>query len=212
MKKLILMLLLAGITISTYGQLLQGRYSFTSRQGEEKTIVFDGKAFTIQEGNPAAARSGFFEAGRKKLELIYVSDTSTKSDYRIEMLGTVANAGNTEIEVKDGNHPFKGALLGFIQKDGAVPYRLMTDGTGNINILFSKTDNIKSLNLTAVGYHDINIPMSDLLHKRTKITATLRMAPMDSEKKRVVYVITRQTGNTIDLLDSNGKSYRLKKI
>lgn len=49
-------------------------------------------------------------------------------------------------------------------------------------------DNIKSLNLTAIGYHDINIPISELLNKRTKIKATLRTAPMDSEKKRIVYV------------------------
>lgn len=205
--------MLGGIAISTYGQPLQGRYSLTSLQGGEKTIVFEGKAFTVYQGkDPAVTGSGFFEADRKKLELIYVTDTSTKSDYKIETVATVASAGNTEIEVKDGDLPFKGALLGLRQKDGTIPYRLMTDGTGNTNILFSKMDNIKSLNLTAVGYHEINIPISELLNKRTKIKATLRTAPMDSGKERIVYVIKRQTGNTIDLVDPDGKTYHLKKI
>lgn len=192
---------------------MQGSYRFISKNGVERIIVFDGEAFTIQQGkNQTVASSGFFNSDSKKLELIYVNDTTKKSDYKIESLADVGNAGYTEIDVKDGDHPFKGALIGFMQKDGIVPYRVMTDGTGNTNILFSKTDNIKSLNLGAVGYYNINIPMSKLLNKSTKVTATLRVAPMDSEKRSIVYVIKHQTGNTINLVGPDGEIYQLKKI
>lgn len=212
MKNLIIMVLLGVLSISAYGQTLRGRYSFTSQHGEKKIIKFAGDEFTIQEKDQTSERSGSFEVDSKKLELVYVIDTTLRSDYKIETLKTVTTSGNTEIELKENGHPFKGALVGFMQIDSTLPYRFMIDSTGMANILLSKTENLKSMNITAVGYHSINIPIGDLLNKSTRIKATLRIAAMHNEKQKLVYTIKRQTENDIDLVDSEGKGYSLKKM